>query len=716
MTESKMKKIAENKFICDNQFKIGNSVVIDAKDEGIKTIKNEDMFDYLTDSDNDNEVICSRVPSAMHFAESDREFDYEVAYIKCLNKLAKKKVKELVNELLEGYARLIYVSDKTLVIVVKLDRRVKYSIWTQINKAFTIFVMDSLRKVSDKTDKNNHKMLDMERVYAPAFAKLDDDDAKMNFEVIKHVYDDECVKDNGKKYVIKTDTMMTYLKQVKSDPVALKKWEHLLVGKSKTKKVNDKLVETFTWDKTSQYNANLATQNMLPGLFKYNSLTQSVEAMRTLDIKQRKILIKQGQISSNTVTNLKMWLEFAPDQQLKINSKQALEVINAAAQRNQYNPFMDYLNSLPRWDGKKRLEQLFIKSLGADDTKMNRWLPLLVTIGLIYRAKHPGSDVDAVIDLTGDQRAGKTKMIKKLVNSYGAADEERNDPNWNRADMGWYSDGFKSFDRRDDMMSFIGKLYLNDDELVASRHTHAESIKAFATENKLTFRKPYDIEHTVYHRCNLLWRTSNDLQLYVSKIGQQKFFPVVVHKDRIKWAVAGKNPTWTVDFVDQVWAEAVHLYVKNGDTWANNNVIMGTDDPEIKRENEIAHAQLQFVDDLTMSLVGYIADKFAQIDDDGETMYIATRQIKDDLDFKSDMSDTKLSRKIANIMTNDLGFEHHSVTFNGKRGRAGYASTAKSKDAIALSCRAYHINVDSADAFVSSDADDLNKEIESSLA
>lgn len=713
MTENKMAKIAENKYICKNQFETGNSVVIDAGSEGLKTIKSEDMFDYLTDSDNDNEVICSRVSSAMHFAENDREFDYEVVFIKCLNKAAKKKVKELVNELLKGYARLIYVSDKTVVIVVKLDRRVKYSIWTQINKAFTFFVMDSLRKVSNKTDKNNHKMLDMERVYAPAFAKLDDDDAKMNFEVIKHVYDDKAFKENGKHYTIKTDTMMEYLKQVKSDPVALKKWEHLLVGKSKTKKVNGKLVETFTWDKTSQYNANLATQNMLPGLFKYNSLTQSVEAMRTVDLTQRKILIKQGQISSNTVTNLKMWLEFAPSQQLKINSKQALEVINAAAQRNQYNPFMDYLNSLPRWDGKKRLEQLFIKSLGADDTKMNRWLPLLATVGLIYRAKHPGSALDAVIDLTGDQRAGKTKMIKKLVNSYGSADDEAPDPNWTRPDMGWYIDNFKSFDKRDDMMSFVGKLYLNDDELVASHHTGSEAIKAFATEDTFTFRKPYDIEHTVYHRCNILWRTSNDLQLYVSKIGQQKFFPVVVHKDKIKWNVVGKNPTWTTDFVDQLWAEAVRLYMQNGDTWAND--IIMTDDPEIKRENEIAHAQLQFVDDLTMSLVGYIADKFGQVKD-GETMYIASKQIKQDLDFKSDMSDTKLSRKIANIMTNDLGFERHSVTYNGNRGLAGYASTAKSKDAIELSCRAYHIDVDSADAFVSSDEDDLNSEIESSLS
>lgn len=705
MSNNKMSKIADNKYICNNQFEMSNSVVLD----GDKVIKNEDVFDCLTDAQHkDAKVVCTNLDG------SDREYDYEVAFIKCLNAAAQKKVKEIVNELLKKYARLIYEVDKYVVIVVRIDRRVKYAVWTQINKAFTIFVMDNLRKVSNKTDKNNHKMLDMQRVYPPALKKLQDDDAKMNFDKLEHVQNDKFIKENGKCYVIKTDTMMTYLKQVKSVEMPSKQWQELLVGKSKTKKVNGELVETFTWDKTSQYNANLVTQNMLAGLFKYNSLTQSVEAMRTVDLETRKILIKQGQISSNTVTNLKMWLEFAPDQQLKINSKQALEVINAAAQRNQYSPFMDYLNSLPRWDGKKRLEQLFIKSLGADNTKMNRWLPLLVTIGLIYRAKHPGSDVDAVIDLTGDQRAGKTKMIKKLVSSYGAADEERNDPNWNRPDMGWYLDGFESFSKRDDMMSFIGKLYLNDDELAASHRTHPELIKAFATENSLTFRKPYDIEHTVYHRCNLLWRTSNDLQLYRSKIGQQKFFPIVVHKDRIKWNVAGKNPTWTVDFVDQVWAEAVHLYVANGEKWANDVILM-TDDAEIKRENEVAHAQLQFVDDLTMSLVGYIADKFAQIPD-GETLYLASKQIKDDLDFKSDMSDTKISRKVANIMTNDLGFKRHSVTYQGSRALAGYASTPKSRDAIALSCRAYHINVDSADAFVSSDEGELNNEIETSLA
>lgn len=712
-----MAKIAENKFICDNQFEVGNSVVIDAEVEGIKMIKNEDMFDYLTDDNNDDEVVCSRIPSPSQCAERDREYEYEIAFIKCLNISAKKKVKELVNDLLKGYARLIYAMNEYIVIVVKLDRLVKYAIWTQINKAFTIFVMDSLRKVSNKTDKNNHKMLDMKRVYAPAFLdmKLDDDDAKMNFEKIEHVHDDKAIKENGKPYVIETDTMMNYLKQVKSVGMAKKSWEKMIIGDLKVKKVDGKTIKTFVWDKTSQYNANLVTQNMLAGLFKYNSLTQSVEAMRDVDMNYQKILIKKGQISSNTVTNLKMWLEFKPDQQIKINTKQALEVINAAAQREQYNPFMNYLNSLPHWDGKKRLEQLFIKSLGADDTKMNRWLPLLATVGLIYRAKHPGSSLDAVIDLTGDQRSGKTKMIQKLANSFGSADDQNADLNWTRPNMGWYIDNFTSFDKRDDMMGFLGKIYLNDDELLASRRTNAEAIKAFATETDFNFRKPYDIEHKTYHRCNILWRTTNDLQLYFSKMGQQKFFPVIVHKDKITWPVVGKNPVWTTSFVDQLWAEAVHLYVANGDTWANNNVIMATDDPEIKRENEIAHAQLQFVDDLTMSLVGYIADKFAQIHD-GETMHIATRQIKDDLDFKSDMSDTKLSRKIAAIMTNDLGFEHHSVTFNGKRGRAGYASTARSKDAIALSCRAYHINVDSADAFVSSDEDDLNKEIESSLS
>lgn len=34
-----------------------------------------------------------------------------------------------------------------------------------------------------------------------------------------------------------------------------------------------------------------------------------------------------------------------------------------------FHPVRDYLNSLPEWDGKKRVETVFIKYLLADDTE-----------------------------------------------------------------------------------------------------------------------------------------------------------------------------------------------------------------------------------------------------------------------------------------------------------------------------------------------------------
>ncbi len=39
--------------------------------------------------------------------------------------------------------------------------------------------------------------------------------------------------------------------------------------------------------------------------------------------------------------------------------------------QNAYHPVRDYLNKIS-WDGHKRLEKLFIKYLGVEDTEVNR--------------------------------------------------------------------------------------------------------------------------------------------------------------------------------------------------------------------------------------------------------------------------------------------------------------------------------------------------------
>ena len=53
-------------------------------------------------------------------------------------------------------------------------------------------------------------------------------------------------------------------------------------------------------------------------------------------------------------------------------------------------PFVEYLESLPRWDGTHRLYSLFAKALGALDTDLNRFASTGFMVGAVMRSVEPG--------------------------------------------------------------------------------------------------------------------------------------------------------------------------------------------------------------------------------------------------------------------------------------------------------------------------------------
>ena len=60
------------------------------------------------------------------------------------------------------------------------------------------------------------------------------------------------------------------------------------------------------------------------------------------------------------------------DQELGIYNRSMVDsALSEVFEKNKYNPVVDYLNSL-HWDGKKRINSLFIDLLEADDTELNR--------------------------------------------------------------------------------------------------------------------------------------------------------------------------------------------------------------------------------------------------------------------------------------------------------------------------------------------------------
>ena len=74
-----------------------------------------------------------------------------------------------------------------------------------------------------------------------------------------------------------------------------------------------------------------------------------------------------------------------------------------AADDRHFHPVRDYLDSLPAWDGVKRVDTLFIKYLKADDTEYVRAVTRKTFAAAVARIYVPGIKFDCVPVLDGDQ-------------------------------------------------------------------------------------------------------------------------------------------------------------------------------------------------------------------------------------------------------------------------------------------------------------------------
>ena len=80
-----------------------------------------------------------------------------------------------------------------------------------------------------------------------------------------------------------------------------------------------------------------------------------------------------------------------------------------------FNPVKEYLDNLPNWDGVKRVEDLFINNLDADDNDYTREVTRKWFAAAVARIYEPGIKFDNIIVLDGKQGVGKSTIIKSLV-------------------------------------------------------------------------------------------------------------------------------------------------------------------------------------------------------------------------------------------------------------------------------------------------------------
>ena len=214
------------------------------------------------------------------------------------------------------------------------------------------------------------------------------------------------------------------------------------------------------------------------------------------------------------------------------------------ADDRRFHPIRDYLDSLPAWDGTKRVEDVFIKYLKADDTDYIRTVTRKTFAAAVARIYVPGIKFDCVPVLDGDQGIGKSTIVKDLV----TAD--------------YYSEtlSLTDMDDKSGAEKLQGFWVVEIGELAGMRKADIEKVKAFLSTSDDKYRPSYGKVVESHPRQCIVIATVNGERGYLRDItGNRRFWIIKVHQKKQK-----KTWSFTEEYRQQFWAEAKEIW-KSGE-------------------------------------------------------------------------------------------------------------------------------------------------------
>ena len=213
-------------------------------------------------------------------------------------------------------------------------------------------------------------------------------------------------------------------------------------------------------------------------------------------------------------------------------------LLTATSERS-FHPIKDYLEALPEWDGKKRLDTLLIDYLGAEDSSYTRAVMRKTLVAAVARVYEPGIKFDYIMVLAGPQGIGKSTLFNRLGGKY-------------------YSDSLTISDMRDKTgpEKLQGFWLLEISEMNGIKKVDVETVKSFSSRQDDKYRVAYGTVVESHPRQSVIFGTTNTMTGFLRDVtGNRRFWPVVVTGASAKhpWELSGA-------YVEQVWAEALSLY------------------------------------------------------------------------------------------------------------------------------------------------------------
>ena len=214
------------------------------------------------------------------------------------------------------------------------------------------------------------------------------------------------------------------------------------------------------------------------------------------------------------------------------------DAINALAYHREVDPFQEWLEALPQWDGNPRLEGLLVRNFGAPDDPLSHWAGRAPFIGAVQRAYEPGAKIDEVPVLIGKQGMGKSAYVQALLPTDA--------PEWHGDDIDLSAPG------KEKAEALQGRVIVELSELSGLRRAEIEAVKSFVTRrDDGQHRSAYARNpEPALRRCVFIGTSNDHTPLPNDPSGNRRFVPVVLaHGCHIEVVADGNRVSW--------WAEAL---------------------------------------------------------------------------------------------------------------------------------------------------------------
>ena len=234
-------------------------------------------------------------------------------------------------------------------------------------------------------------------------------------------------------------------------------------------------------------------------------------------------------------------LRYMVEEAIGISSKAKIDdALSNYLTLNAIDPVKNYLESL-EWDGVKRVDNLLINYLGAEDIGYNKYTIRKVLAASVARIYEPGKKFDTMMVLSGAQGMGKSTFIRTLGGK-------------------WFSDSLVTVQGKEAFEQLQGIWFAEMGELAATKKADIENIKHFLSKQEDRFRQAYGRRTKNYKRRCVIIGTTNDEQFLRDWTGNRRFWPIECGVEDAKknvWQDLEKER-------DQIFAEAVQIY-KSGE-------------------------------------------------------------------------------------------------------------------------------------------------------